>query len=288
MALKLLRKLSIFTLFLGLSLSIGCSSQSTISNNAHISENSNKRYLESIFRKVDVKSDLVYSEPFNSKGKPEKQLLDIFTPANDTEINRPAIIWVHGGGFVSGNKDSGIERDFAIEFAKKGYVTANINYRLREKPGDDWRGTFTDATTDLAYAVNWLVDNAEKYGVDKDRIAIAGYSAGGATLINLCYNNNPKINWKSDSIFATVNIAGGELWMGMPDKSSAPALIIHGTQDDIVPISTSHNLMNKLKNSQVKYTFNPLQGCSHDIRPQYEVVVDATSKFLYKELEGMD
>ena len=56
--------------------------------------------------------------------------MDIYTPDGDTEINRPLILFIHGGSFYGGDKSSVDCQDFCKEFAKKGYVTASVNYRL--------------------------------------------------------------------------------------------------------------------------------------------------------------
>jgi len=91
------------------------------------------RYVEPIFDDVTVKKDIVYSEVVNYKKEAQQLTLDVYQSENDTEVNRPAIIWIHGGGFTNGSKDSGLfEKDLAIDFAKKGYVTVDINYRLRD------------------------------------------------------------------------------------------------------------------------------------------------------------
>lgn len=276
-------------------ITVGCSSEAPKVDNTTEEQTTtkfvvkdNKRYLDNIFSKVDVDKDLLYSEATNNQGVKEKLLLDVFTPAGDSERNRPAIIWIHGGGFTGGNKDGGIERDFAIEFAKKGYVTVNINYRLRENPGADWNGTFMDSTTDAATAVNWLVSNAVKYGVDKNNIAIGGYSAGGAIVENLTYSDRGHVSWQKDSIFAAINIAGGELWMGTPKKGDPASLIIHGTEDTTVAFSQSEVVAGKLKSGDVDYTFYPLQGISHDISVSYDEMIDVMTKFLYKQLTGID
>lgn len=286
-----LRRISVLLLTAGIIFISGCSNSragTKIEETQPIIINDPKRYIESIFPEVAVEKDLVYSEAKNYKGDNEKLLLDIISPSGDTEKNRPAIVWVHGGGFFTGSKDGGIERDFAIEFAKKGYVALSINYRLRENPSTDWEGTIQDATTDLANAVNWLVDNADTYGVNKDHIALAGYSAGGSTIVSLCYGNWETVKWKEDSIFAAVSLAGGESWSGVPPKDSPPAFLIHGTADSAVAFSQTESLAQKLKKAGIEHTLYPLTDASHDITPSYNEIMDVTTKFLHKLLTGKE
>ena len=56
--------------------------------------------------------------------------MDIYLPDGDTATNRPVIIFIHGGSFYAGDKSQTDCEDFCRAFAKRGYVTASVNYRL--------------------------------------------------------------------------------------------------------------------------------------------------------------
>ena len=56
--------------------------------------------------------------------------MDIYTPEGDIEVNRPLILYLHGGSYYGGNKSMTDCVDFCETMAKKGYVTASLNYRL--------------------------------------------------------------------------------------------------------------------------------------------------------------
>ncbi|MFC1966339.1 alpha/beta hydrolase fold domain-containing protein [Chloroflexota bacterium] len=100
-------------------------------------------------------------------------LLDIHTPGTPIATPMPAIIFIHGGGWDSGDKS---EKPCVIKFshlATHGFFVASINYRLSgEAP-------FPAAVEDSKCAIRWLRANADKYNVDPQRIGVAGYSAGG-------------------------------------------------------------------------------------------------------------
>ena len=101
------------------------------------------------------------------------RLLDISVPeSNDMS---PIVIYVHGGGWISGNKNSYTR--ICKSFAHDGFLTFNINYRLAPKY------SYPTQIQDVASAINWIVDNAEVYGGDKTKIFLAGDSAG-ANLIS--------------------------------------------------------------------------------------------------------
>ena len=85
------------------------------------------RYQTEIFSSVNV-TTLNYSDVYNDI----RHEMDIYTPNEDTVINRPVVIYIHGGGFTMGNKNSVDCVDFCESFAKKGYVAVSMNYRLSD------------------------------------------------------------------------------------------------------------------------------------------------------------
>jgi len=260
---------------------------STASNNTQPRET--KRYVDNIFDTLKTDANIQYSEPTNYKGEKEKLLLDVYMPDGDSETNRPAIIWLHGGGYTNGSKDlNTFEKDLAIEFAKKGFVTLNINYRLRASLETDAIGAVRDAVEDAAAAFNWLAANSEKYGVDKTKIALGGYSAGAGTVINLCYSDSSKFGIDKKSILSAINLAGGGVYLGSVQKGDPPCITIHGTNDNTVPYSASENLTAQLNESGVYNTLYPLNGSDHDVKTYYDDITAEITKFLYKNLTGED
>src|SRR5690554_1034959 len=91
------------------------------------------RYGTEIFTNLDVTSDVQYGSNVNYDGSNQNLLLDIYRPTGDTETDRPLIIFIHGGTFVVGSKTQADVKPLAEMFAKKGYVTSSINYRLGMK-----------------------------------------------------------------------------------------------------------------------------------------------------------
>ena len=83
------------------------------------------RYQTEIFSSV-TKTTVNYSDVYTDNA----HKMDIYTPDGDTEINRPLILFVHGGSFYLGDKTDTDCQNFCETFAKKGYVTASVNYRL--------------------------------------------------------------------------------------------------------------------------------------------------------------
>jgi len=101
-------------------------------------------------------------------GKP--LLMDVFVPKHRTRTPTPAVLWIHGGGWERGDKNG---NSGAQLLADEGFVTASLFYRLS---GDS---PFPADIEDCKCAIRFLRANAAKYGVDPDRVGVAGASAGG-------------------------------------------------------------------------------------------------------------
>jgi pectinesterase len=97
--------------------------------------------------------------------------LDLYLPAAAATAPRPAIVFVHGGGWRAGVRAN--FAPMAIRMAERGYAAATISYRLAGE------ARYPAAIHDAKAAVRWVRVHAGAYGIDGDRIAIAGGSAGG-------------------------------------------------------------------------------------------------------------
>jgi len=150
------------------------------------------RYDTEIFNNVNIQT-VTYSDVHNLS-------MDIYTPSGDNCSNRPLLIFAHGGTFIFGTKSNPTMVDLCESFAKKGYVTASINYRLA---GDivGFLQSFTFYTdTESAYEVvlnavmdgkaairyfrKNVVENNNTYGIDVNQIWGGGNSAGGVLFLH--------------------------------------------------------------------------------------------------------
>jgi len=103
-------------------------------------------------------------------------LLDVYEPPEgaqpaETRELRPALLYIHGGGFRILSKDT--HWTLALSFAEQGYVVFNINYRLSPQH------PCPAGLEDCARALQWIWDHAESYGADPRNLSVAGESAGG-------------------------------------------------------------------------------------------------------------
>jgi len=119
----------------------------------------------------------------------KRHKLDIYLPQN-AKGNLPLIVWVHGGAWKLNDKfaDMGYMKNTVSSFIEQGYAFASIDYRYSTD------AVFPAQIQDCNQAIGWLYANAEKYHIDKSKIALIGFSAGGhlASLLALSNNNNIK------------------------------------------------------------------------------------------------
>jgi acetyl esterase/lipase len=207
--------------------------------------------------------------------------LDIYQPAATAE-NHPAVILIHGGGWISGDKST--MRTMGQFLARHGFVGFAVDYRLFQDKKNLWPAQLDD----VQRAVRWIRANAAKYGVNPNEIGAFGHSAGAqlAALLGMedtRDNSDPALAKYSSRVQAVVDVSGPadftnerdpdgkafltaflggdyahhpELWREASPvfhavKSDAPFLIVHGTQDDTVPMAQSQELLDKLQNAGV-------------------------------------
>jgi arylformamidase len=122
-------------------------------------------------RAQDVKRDIPYADPAH-----ERQVLDVYSPKGAKRL--PVVFWIHGGGWVTGDK-----KDVQLKpqaFTDKGFVFVATNYRLL--PGVDM-GTIV---RDVAKAVRWVHHHVAEYGGDPKHLFIMGHSAGAQLAALIC------------------------------------------------------------------------------------------------------
>jgi acetyl esterase/lipase len=231
-------------------------------------------------------------------GDDPEQKLDIYLPPNP-QAKSPAILFVHGGGWSGGNK-----RDFgtlAVGAANNGFVGISVGYRLAKAD----KNKYPAQLDDVQRAVRWIRANADKYGVDPQRIGAFGASAGGHLVTFLGTrdtrdNSDAALAKYSSRVQAVVDLFGpSDLASQKPvsdlaknivinfigktpeqapevykdaspllfvDKTSAPTLIFHGTADALVPLDQSQVLYDALQKAGVESELVKFEGEGHGFR----------------------
>ena len=114
--------------------------------------------------------------------------MDIYVPEDGGRVSRPLLVMIHGGAFYNGDKSYEPIARWCTHFASMGYTVASINYRLGFWPGaiSVARAGYR-AVQDANAAIRYLVSQKDAYGIDPDRIFVAGTSAGGITALNTAF-----------------------------------------------------------------------------------------------------
>lgn len=232
-----------------------------------------------------------------------RQRLDLFVPKKPVSEKLPLVVFIHGGGWLNGDKAGGAGR--VLAYVRTGqFVGASLGYRLS---GD---ATWPAQIHDCKAAIRWLRGNATQYGIDPDRIAVIGSSAGGHLVAMLGTSGDveslegslgdfPDL---SSRVTCVVDFFGPANLLTMGDFPSsidhnaatspeskllggsvlerkdaareaspqtyvtgddAPTLILHGTADRVVPYDQSVQFDKVLQAAGVESLFISIEGGGH-------------------------
>lgn len=212
--------------------------------------------------------------------------LDVYEPAEPGGHTLPAVVLIHGGGWISLDKST--MHGMGQFLARFGFVAFAVDYRLFRGDENRWPAQLDD----VQRAVRWVRANAAAYGVDPKRLGAFGHSAGAqlAALLGMedtRDNSDSALAAYSSRVRAVVDVSGpvdftmdhdqdgaeflvhflGTEYSKHPDvwrdaspafrisKDDAPFLIVHGTRDQNVPIAQAQELFEKLKAAGVPASF---------------------------------
>jgi acetyl esterase/lipase len=244
-----------------------------------VNEQDSVQYLTPAYE-VSVKKDILYASKKNESDAEEPLKLDLYQPSGDDNKQRPVFMFIHGGGYSGGGKyDAEV---FSTGLAKRGYAVLSVDYRLKKDPSSNFSRTLTDACEDIDDVITWVNEHAEDYGLDNKRIAIGGDSAGGHLAMNFVNIYVAEDSSTVKSVFAIVDIYGGDLTRGV-DSKLPPVLIIHGTVDKLVPYQLSIVLAEQLKEKGIYHNFLTMKDVGHDYKnaKYIDEIMETTSHFLW-------
>jgi acetyl esterase/lipase len=247
-------------------------------------------------------------------GTHERQKLDVYVPKGNGPF--PLVLWVHGGGWEGGSKDSGGP---AIGLLSRRYAVASTNYRLSR------HAAFPAQIHDVKAAVRFLRANAKKYHLDPDRFGAAGASAGGhlVALLGTAGDvkelegdvGNPSVSSRVQCVLdffgptdlrrlappkgkenPVTRLLGGPTDekkdladQGNPiryaSKDDPPFLIVHGDKDTVVPLSQSELLHEALNKAGVDSTLKVIPGAGHGDKVFTPELMKEYAEFFNKHLK---
>jgi acetyl esterase/lipase len=236
--------------------------------------------------------------------------LDAPRPEDGFGVARPVVLWLHGGGWYSGNKRNAIDKHMLDFLVRSGFVVASAEYRLSHE------ASFPAQIHDVKAAIRWLRARPEVLRINPECIAVAGFSAGAhlaalaATTVGVPelegesgspgystrvqaaiamaaptdFTRNPaatdpSLNPNSiDGVTPEQRLLGGRIEelptlarLANPatfiGRDTPPILIIHGSDDEIVPASQAEYLYQTLDSRGTEVTFIRVERGNHGCWP---------------------
>jgi acetyl esterase/lipase len=264
---------------------------------------------------VSVERDVEFARVQGRKLK-----LDVYKPSGSSDQRRPAIVQVHGGVWMMGDKkEQGLP--LLYHLASHGWVGFNVNYRLSPA------ATFPDHLVDVKRAIAWIREHAYEYNIDPNFIAITGGSAGGhlSSLVALTYDDpkyQPGFEDADTSVNAVVpfyavfdfvdrlNLLGPAFRKRILERhimkkffddepeafheaspvdhvrpDAPPFFVIHGDRDTLAPVEYARMFVEKMREtSENPVYYAEISGAQHAfdifISPRTARVIAGTERFL--------
>lgn len=209
--------------------------------------------------------------------------LDLHVPTGDGPF--PVVLWIHGGGWLSGSRVWTVDQQFHERMVARGYAVADVDYRLALE------ATYPAQQADITAAVRWLRHHAGSLRIDPGRFAVLGESAGGqlAAIAALTGTEDSAIQaailWYGPSDLSTMRnqddpftnpavLLGGPLAertafarLASPlhnvHPDAPPFLLVHGTRDEVVPFADALGLAEALRAQGGRCAVLPVEGAGH-------------------------
>lgn len=238
----------------------------------------------------NAKSDIEGAQQYTYRQIDDRSLSIFVTrPADQPEAAKtPAIVFFHGGGWTGGKP--GQFTDHARYFSQRGIVCFQVQYRLLPKK-QNTQSPF-NCIQDARASIRWIRAHADEFGIDPDKIASAGGSAGGhlaaclgtavadhnklfedsrddleisvrsnaMLLFNPVYDNSPKDGWGTKRV-------GDEFQKYSPaqniDAQTPPAIVFLGDSDALIPVAVAERFQQKMKDLNTESRLTIFPGMPH-------------------------
>ena len=237
--------------------------------------------------------------------------MDVYDPADGSEetfmgIQKPTVLFMFGGGFIRGTRDDESYNSWFRMLTENGYRVISIDYRLGLK-GTTKVGVaqvnvldkaIHMAVEDLFSATNFIIDNADQFGIDPSDIVISGSSAGAISVMQAEYEIANRTEWAS-VLPEGFNYAGVMSFSGAIlsrkgkvkyETAPCPTMMLHGTADEVVPYRQialfnlgffgGGKLVERFKKFGYDYNMYHFIDYGHEIAGSMYSTLDLQMKFL--------
>ena len=223
-----------------------------------------ERYKDTVFTSVD-KLTVTYGSNINYTGTQQTLQVDIYLPSNDSIGNRPLIVYMHGGGFRAGKKSDTACVELCKKLARRGYVTASLDYRLgmADATTKEQSAAVIRAVQDLNAFIRYVKSTADSLNIDTAKIFITGSSAGGITVLTKAYmkidstaamfgvTSINDLEGKTNELLFSSSVAGVfSMWGALYNiewlqQNDIPVGCVHSEGDSTIPFVSGYNRQNK-------------------------------------------
>ena len=249
-----------------------------------------------------------------SYGDKESNKFDLYVPKDNSKEHYGLIVYLHAGGFTSGDKSD--DEEILKWLCSKGYVTAGINYTLRTDEND---ASVYSQSIEIKEAMPIVVEGAKKLGYNLNEMAISGGSAGGTLAMLYAYRDVEQSpipvkmmfemvgpssffaeDWDSYGLHVSKEAAAGlfgvmlgneidkekigtdELQEIMKpisayawvNENSVPSVIAYGKYDKMCPFKTARHLVDALKENNVDYKYFEAPHPGHGLQNDNKVYAE--------------
>ena len=248
-------------------------------------------------------------------------MMDIYYPYVGSEthldgIRKPTIMYIFGGGFVSGERDAPLHQRWYRKLAAEGFTVVSIDYRLGMKglfgPNSNvakvdlikhMDSAINIALEDLYEATNYLITNGEGLGVDPRDMVISGSSAGAMMALHadyqLCNRDKFNVPLPADFRYKAVMSFSGAIFSlkGAPKYKSGvpcPTVFFHGMDDKIVlynkmaffniSFSGSNFLAKRYAKAGANYRIYRYKDCGHEVAASMLGTFNEQLDFIYSNV----
>lgn len=240
--------------------------------------------------------------------------MDIIFPETNTGKKYPCVLWVCGGAWVS--MDKSVHLAYLSKLAMSGFVVASVQYRTSNE------AKYQSQIQDIKAGIRYLKANAKRYNIDERRFGIMGESAGAYLSAMSALNNDksldvgeyldfssevnaaclwypptdlttfpidnpasPEALMLGNNIVSNQNEVANASPINHVTKDAPPCLIIHGTNDNIVPFSQSEELYERLKKCGCDVTLLSVENAEHaDVRFFQDAIWDEIASFFENKM----
>ena len=310
--------------FVGLIALVGCGKGTTVPAVTYVCPAN--RFTTVQFNTL-ISSTVTYTQAVDYTGKAVNLSVDIYQPSLDTLSRRPLIIYCHGGNFTSGSRTSAWPVKFCQQFAKMGYVTASIDYRLGIGANGDQDvisaqiRAVQDAKAAIRYFKQTAVEQGNPYRIDTAQIYIAGEASGGVLALQLGYLNSStefsavgsidvltNLNGiegsttlpYSSNIKGIISLSGAILDLDWVNNPTMPLIMVHGSKDASIPYKSgivspytttplygSFLIDSVATSRQLNVAFHTFAGVGATPYISSTTYADSTINYVSKELFGL-